>query len=74
MGCLELCLTSPRSVAEDLLMPLGQLFARPVVRVSSRREGAQYHREEHDEEQDGQRDAEYQLQAPGGFYVEGGEC
>ena len=55
-------------------MPLGQLFARPVVRVSSRREGAQYHGEEHDEEQDGQRDAEDQLQAPGGLYVEGHEC
>ena len=48
-------------------MPVGQSFARSIVRVLSRRGGAQYHGKEHDEEQDGQCDAEDNLQAPEGF-------
>ena len=64
--CLALQLT--RSVAEHVLTPVAQSLTRSVVHVLSRCGGAQYHREEHDEEQEGQRDAKDELDTPGQGY------
>ena len=65
LAAVRLALQLTRSVAKHVLVPVAQSLARSVVRVSARRGGAQYQREEHDEEQEGQRDAKDELDAPG---------
>ena len=63
---LALWTTHPRSVSKHVLVPVTQSLARSVVRVSARRgEALSRQREEHDEKQEGQRDAEDTLDTPG---------